>query len=281
MADIKYTTDGKKVVVIGDLNQTEKIVQEIFVTEDGAEIPSGERFVVKALLDVPAKSWKQKELENLEQRYESEKKEWENKLNKLRNEKEIAYSALNARVKWLRNIAKEPHQQQLKNAISRIADFLSNNNKWIVMKGFHRYILEPFNDEGVGRLDEIGCDYGYSRRRYHSMRLLSLYGNCDGNLEYRINQYSDGSGSDTDVMFFRDKESALNFIQGKIDSLEEYYKETIEMAKEYGLNLNQEKLKAYNAKLREYYVKRILDAEDVLKNYKKDLEDFDSISKED
>ena len=26
---IKYTTEGKKVVVIGDLNQTEKIVQEI------------------------------------------------------------------------------------------------------------------------------------------------------------------------------------------------------------------------------------------------------------
>lgn len=281
MADIKYTTDGKKVVVIGDLNQTEKIVQEIFVTEDGAEIPSGERFVVKALLDVPAKSWKQKELENLEQRYESEKKEWESKLNKLRNEKEIAYSALNARVKWLRNVAKEPHQQQLKDAISRIADFLSNNNKWIVMKNSHRYTLEPFNDEGVGRLDEIDCDYGYSCRRYHSMRLLSLYGNCDGNLEYRISQYSDGSGSDTDVMFFREKEGALNFIQGKIDSLDEYYKETIEMAKEYGLNLNQEKLKAYNSKVREYYVKRILDAEDVLKNYKKDLEDFDSISKED
>ena len=40
---IKYTTDGKKVVVIGDLNQTEKIVQEIYVTDDGCEIPQGER----------------------------------------------------------------------------------------------------------------------------------------------------------------------------------------------------------------------------------------------
>ena len=59
MSIIKYTTDGKKVVVIGDLNQTEKIVQEIFVTEDGAEIPSGERFVVKSLLDEPAKSWQE------------------------------------------------------------------------------------------------------------------------------------------------------------------------------------------------------------------------------
>jgi hypothetical protein len=44
--EIKFTADGKKVVVIGSLNSQEKIVQEIFVF-DGSEIPSGEHFVVK------------------------------------------------------------------------------------------------------------------------------------------------------------------------------------------------------------------------------------------
>ena len=43
--NIKYTTDGKKVVVIGNLNSQEKIVQEVFIIND-AEIPSGENFVV-------------------------------------------------------------------------------------------------------------------------------------------------------------------------------------------------------------------------------------------
>lgn len=33
MENIKYTTEGKKVLVIGDLNNTEKIVQEIYVPE--------------------------------------------------------------------------------------------------------------------------------------------------------------------------------------------------------------------------------------------------------
>ncbi len=66
MSKIKYTTDGKKVVIIGDLNQTDKIVQEIFVTENGDEIPQGERFVVRSLLDQPAKSWKETKLEELE-----------------------------------------------------------------------------------------------------------------------------------------------------------------------------------------------------------------------
>lgn len=76
MKNIKYTTDGKKVVVIGDLNQTDKIVQEIFVTEQGDEIPQGERFVVKNLLDSPAKSWVESELL---QAFQNKKKENFNK----------------------------------------------------------------------------------------------------------------------------------------------------------------------------------------------------------
>lgn len=262
MAEIKYTTDGKKVVVIGDLNQTEKIVQEIFVTEDGAEIPSGERFVVKSLLDKPAKSWKQKELEELEQRYERERKEWERKIEGLRNEKELSYAALRERVKWLKNVAKEPHQKELKDAISRIADFLSNENKWIVVNDCCNYILEPFNDEGINKLDRMELGYG-SRLRYESMRLLSLYGSCDGKLSYKINTYSDGSGSDRDVMFFRNKESALAFIQSKIDEKKEYNSCTIEMAEMYGLKLDKHKLKEY----KEGCKKRILnDIESVKKN---------------
>ena len=83
MKNIKYTTDGKKVVVIGDLNQTEKIVQEIFVTKDGDEVPSGERFVVKSLLDEPAKSWKEIKLEQIEKDYTTKTCEWELKIKSL------------------------------------------------------------------------------------------------------------------------------------------------------------------------------------------------------
>ena len=59
----KYTTDGKKVAIVGKLNNTETIVQEIFVSENGSEIPAGENFVVKSLLDAPAKSWKESQIE--------------------------------------------------------------------------------------------------------------------------------------------------------------------------------------------------------------------------
>ncbi|VGD33408.1 Uncharacterised protein [Klebsiella pneumoniae] len=55
--EIKYLSDGRKVVVVGQLNQTETIVQEVFVTEAGDELPGGERFVTKSLHDVPVESW--------------------------------------------------------------------------------------------------------------------------------------------------------------------------------------------------------------------------------
>lgn len=275
--EIKYTTDGRKVVIIGDLNQTDKIVQEIFVTEDGTEMPSGERFVAKSLLDAPAKSWKQRELEQLEQRFERERKEWETKISNLKEEKRVAYDALKSRVKWLRNVAKEPHQQVLKDAISRIADILSAENKWVVVENYSRYILEPFNDEGINRLDSI--EMGFMHREYASMRLLSLYGDCSGNLEFRINTYSDGSGSDTPVMFFRDKGQALNFIQNKIDAISEYSSGTIEMAEEYGLRLNMDKLKVYQQKLRDRWEKEIIAAEERIKGYKKSIEDLSGIDK--
>jgi 23S rRNA C2498 (ribose-2'-O)-methylase RlmM len=69
MNELKYTSDGKKVSVIGKINQTEFIVQEIFVTESGDEIPSGENFTAKSLHDKPVISWKEKRIYEYELKY--------------------------------------------------------------------------------------------------------------------------------------------------------------------------------------------------------------------
>lgn len=87
MKNVKYTTDGKKVVIINDLNQTEKIVQEIFVNEKGEEIQQGEMFIVKNLLDEPMKSWKENQLKQLELTYEKDKTELDNKIKNTNTEK--------------------------------------------------------------------------------------------------------------------------------------------------------------------------------------------------
>lgn len=54
--NIKYTKEGKKVAIVGKINNTQWIVQEIFVSGDN-EFPSGENFVVTSLLDVPAETY--------------------------------------------------------------------------------------------------------------------------------------------------------------------------------------------------------------------------------
>ena len=236
MSNIKYTTDGKKVVVIGNLNQTEKIVQEIFVTKDGAEIPSGERFVVKSLLDEPAKSWKEKNLIELESSYEKESEEWERKLRLLKQEKRFTYDALSARVKWLKQVAREPHPEKLKRVVETLAMFLSDAEKWILWCNFSSWNLQKFNEDGSNNLiDKVDS---YRRGRFDSMRLISLYGKSNGDFEYGINDYFDGSGSDKEVMFFKSKQDAIDFMQSEIDKLDAYTKTHIDASQKYGLKLN-------------------------------------------
>lgn len=261
----KYTTDGKKVVVIGDLNQTEKIVQEIYVTEDGCEIPQGERFVVNSLLDVPAKSWKAKELEKLELEYKDKKSYWESEIKKLVKEKSSAYNALSARVKWLRNVAKEPQMKSLNNALNTIADFMDGSEKWILVRDYKGYILEKFDDNGVSLIMDR-----FDEGRYDSMRLLSLFGRSDGYFDFRINSYSDDTGYDDKVLFFKSEREALNFMQKEFDSREGYCAHDIETLNKYHLHIDPEKYNKYQNKWIENSYNQIKYLEGALeKEYKK------------
>ncbi|MEF9476757.1 hypothetical protein OWR28_02440 [Chryseobacterium sp. 1B4] len=244
--EYKYTTDGKKVIVVGNLNSQEKIVQEIFLV-NGNEIPSGENFVVKSLHDAPAVSWKESKLIELETRYEKDKKHWDARIEQLDRDKSLAYDSLSARVKWLRNVAKEPREEEFKKVVNQIADFISDSEKWVFVRDYNEWHLEKFNEAGVNHLlDRYESTWG--RKRFDSMRLLSLYGRSDGSLVFRINEYSDGSGNDKDVMFFKSKEEALIFIQKEFDEEKEYNDYSLKTAEKFALNLNDEKLKAYNSK---------------------------------
>ena len=256
---IKYTTDGKKVVVVGDLNQAEKIVQEIYVTNDGCEIPQGEHFVVSSLLDSPAKSWKDKKLEELEQVYEKESQRWELKTDQLIKEKESLYKALSHRVKWLRGVAKEPEMKSLNKALNTIADFMDGSEKWVLLDNWDGYILEKFNDDGISIIDnKIGDSYDY---RYNSMRLLSLFGESDGSFDFRISRYSNGTGSEEKVLFFKSKEEALRYIQNKLDNKSEYTDRDLKDIDNFSLKFDIGKYNKYQDKLIEYSLKHIEELE--------------------
>ena len=66
--ECKFLSDGRKVAVIGSVNSKQFIVQEIFITESGDEIPTGESFVTGSLHDEPVKSYLDKKVEEQELR---------------------------------------------------------------------------------------------------------------------------------------------------------------------------------------------------------------------
>lgn len=138
--EIKFTTDGKKVVVIGSLNSQEKIVQEIFIV-DGSEIPSGEHFVVKSLHDAPAVSWKEKNLKELDDRYEKLRRQYDTDIDmlnkKLRNESSVLRLKLEQQIKLG---GKLPNSN-----LSRLIDFLSGNITHVVIDTYSGIKVSPFN----------------------------------------------------------------------------------------------------------------------------------------
>ena len=201
MSETKYTTDGKKVLIVGKLNNTETIVQEIFVATNGQEIPSGENFVVKSLHDAPVESWKEKKLRELEATYEKESKSWDEKIRTQR--KRCGDVVQKAKLKA--------------DALFRFFDNKSNHEQLETLKSFmvgeitHFFINEY--DPKIGTWDDEMYSEEYRGGVVENIKLVSMYGNSNGDLEYKICEYRDGSGSKKDVIPCKSYEEALEYAQ--------------------------------------------------------------------
>lgn len=177
MKDIKFTNDGKKVVVVGKLNNNETIVQEIFVTAKGDEIPSGENFVTKSLHDEPVESYAARNARQIKQRIKSLEKERDDLYENLENERRKVYAltkTVKEKASWIRSMCSKIDEESFDNLI-------------LFMSGDVTHIVIP-NDYKIYGFDEyFSSDYG--------IKLLSMYGNTQGDISFKVNEYGDGSGS--------------------------------------------------------------------------------------
>lgn len=275
-AEKMFTEDGKKVVVIGDLNQSEKIVQEIFVTEDGSEIPQGEKFLVKNLFSEPVKSWKEKKLLELESRYEKESKEWETKIQQLNDKKANIYKSIESRVNWLKSFSNKTDDKRLSDVINTIAMFLSPSKIYAFVNEYGKWNLIEFNEENTNALLDR-FESSYQRIRFDSMRLLSLFGGSDGSLSWRVNDYSDGSGSSKEVEFFSSIEDANLYLQNRLNNIQQYDSRVLENAKKYDLKLDKKKLSEYKERMKKEYLDRIDAAKQSIEKMNEDMSKIDEI----
>jgi len=198
--NIKYTSEGKKVVVIGVLNSTDTIVQEIFVTNDGAEIPSGEQFIVKSLHDELVETWQSKNEKKLEGIRKQQEREWEIRKKELSKARQIAA----ATIKSLKRLASKAAQEQL----DTLEAFVAGEITHVLHIGYYNCTINNFDDTN-GAAD--------SEYRIDDIRILSLFGKSDGTFNWMRSRYSSESSSSTTIIPARGLDNAVRIAQEYLD----------------------------------------------------------------
>lgn len=227
MNEIKYTTDGRKVVVIGNLNSKEIIVQEIFIV-NGAEIPQGENFIVKSLLDAPGVSWKQQETTKWDVYYEQARDEYDKRIQGIKKATEILRFKLEAISKTARGIAPDAFQM--------VSDFLLGKLRWAFRGDYNLEIADFSIEKDLASFWDSCCE---------GLKLISLMGISDGSLQWNINQYRDGSGSGRPVFLFSTKEEAIAKAIDFLNARKQYSEYDIAFMEQWGIASDMAKLKEY------------------------------------
>lgn len=224
MSELKYLSDGRKVSVVGKINKTEFIVQEVFVTDKGDEIPSGENFTAKSLNDAPVQSWKEKELANVESRYDKAKQEIkviekELKLMKGKRQGHVDILSQNKKIISLLNDCN----------IDDMADILMGNIKYIIESSGYGLHVKEFED-GL-----FSWDNHYGDRSYEGLKMMSLYAlksspyMSDRRCGVRISNYTDGSGSERGFTLLKGDKELQEFLFELIESKYKDGKLTLEI----------------------------------------------------
>lgn len=202
MSEYKYTKDGKKVLIVGKLNNQETIVQEVFVAENETEIASGENFVVRNLLDAPMKTWQEDRIANLDAALKRMNKD----LAEREDEVKSARLAATATAKALRAFASNAVADQLET----VEAFVSGKVTHLVYVQYGSPSVREFTDAVRG-----SKDFDFER---DSVKLLSLFGRSDGRMDWRIHQYSDHSGSAGTVIPACGYADAVRIVQERYDA---------------------------------------------------------------
>lgn len=207
--ETKFTKDGRKVAVVGKLNKTQYIVQEIFVTENGDEFPQGENFTVDSVFDEKVESHKDREIKTLNDNIEKAKK---------------SLDSINHEIKQFeqRRTAAAEIMKQIDCTIKELpnfdfdffCDFACGNFKYAISLDNRGRMV----NKGSHYEDPIDVFARFERNSWNNVdkfdmvRLVSLLGKSNGNLEYGISRWSDGGDFSTGWVFFKTRTDLFNWL---------------------------------------------------------------------
>lgn len=275
---IKYTKDGKKVKVLGKLNDTTWIVQEIFVNESGQELPAGENFTEKTLLDEPAETWQDrhnKELKEREAKIEAEIERLEKKRGIVKREVDVSA---------LVNRFTEKYQNIDISELDTLFAFMTGQITHVVKENYGDY-------EIISVIDALKkIDNHRHWPSFEGLKLVSLFGCCERgcryekgkddwscSLSYGINEYRDGSGSWTKIYPCISYKEAVLLLDDLITEKEANHN-LIELKEKHSLkNPTNKKIKAYRNNCIKSKKEQIKSVEKKLLERKKELQELQDV----
>lgn len=254
---VKFTEDGKKVSVIAKIDDTQYMVQEIFIDSDGLEFPSGKTYLESQLFDKPVLTWKEKNLLELNNNYESQRNQLEEKTRRMRKEQEHEQVKLCSLTRSIRDVNKQLYADKFQT----LFDFINGNIKYLVVIGFSDCRIEKF-EPAISNNSQYDTE---------GLKLISLYGGSKGDLQWRLNQYSDTSGSSQTIIPCISHEQAVLVLDGLVEDAcsKHVWQSHIDAKEKYGLkNPTDEQVKAFN----DDKIKSVTDRMNKLENDKTKLQ---------
>ena len=86
-------------------------------------------------------------------------------------------------------------------------EVLSGIADWVDGKVTHVVVVSEYGDVSVRQIGEMGCDSSRNAWR-KQIKLMTLFGDSDGSLTWKVNKYYDGSGSWSVVYLSSSEEEA-------------------------------------------------------------------------
>jgi hypothetical protein len=195
--DIKmqYLDDGRGIYVFEQLDNGQYLIAEAlfdideYGMEDPRYYPSSSLHVVDKVYDIPPKIKYFDEIAKLTKSIDA--------LIKQKVDIEESISNLKEKEKYTLDKLKNFDKLQY------LLDFIDGK--------ITHYVFVHWSEIEIVEYKDSKSEYG------HDMRLLSLFGSTKGDIKWKINQYSDGSGANTEVIPCLSYEMALSEAQKHID----------------------------------------------------------------
>lgn len=254
---VRYTRNGRKVVVIQDIENTKTaLCQEVYCAGD-TEFLAGDKFVEKEPLffEKPLTSY-EVDLKKQKDEWEKQKGIYSEKIESLKKTKNVEITKISNQIEYFRKVIwkskeknfseSEPKAYIFNRIITTLENFILGKIKYVVEVNYGSPQIFSFEE--------------FENPSYNSdgFRLISLFGRDDGSFSWNVNQYRDGSGiSKEEIHPCLTLKEAKSIAQSIIDQKTDYGDTIISEAKKWKLKLDKDKINLYLNVKRNNYLKEI------------------------